>query len=233
MINKKFLNLIAFVFIISLFMISGCINSPQQGTTQPTLTAPVQTQNPTPPNNYLEEAKTKIQAFGPSNSSSSASIFISSGQKIDLVVPLMLDENGNILKMFENPTITGNLTTTIVNTEYGKALKINGTGGEIKMIQNDGNPGSLENESLFLDGFTITMSNNTVIGLDNPFTYQTLVYSGNNIQDFSLFYSRSGGQSGKIVYIRTGNMSQPSEISTKLGKGWLYINLYGDSISVK
>lgn len=232
MINKKLFNLIAFVLVISLVLISGCVNSPQQRT-QPTPTAPIQTQNPTVPNNYLEEAKANNHTFGPSNSSSSASIYISSGQQIDLIVPLMLDENGNILKMFENPTITGNLTTRIVTTEYGKALRINGTGGEIKMIQNDGNPGSLENESRFLDGFTLTMSNNTIIGLDNPFTYQALVYSGNNIQDFSLFYSRSGGQSGKIVYVRTGNMSQTSEISTKLGKGWLYINLYGDSISVK
>lgn len=233
MINKKFLNLIAFVLIISLFMISGCVNSPQQGTSQPTPIAPVQTQNPIISNNYLEEAKTKIHAFGPLNSSSSGSIYISSGQKIDLAVPVMLDEKGNLLKMFEKPIITGDLKTTIVNTEYGKALKINGTGGEIKMMQDDGNPGTLENESLLLDGFTITMSNNTAIDPNNPFTYQAIVYSGNDVREFRLFYSRSGGQSGKIVYVRTGNFSQPSEISTSLGKGWPYINLYGDNIIVK
>lgn len=233
MINRKSVILIIFIVTVSLLMISGCINSTQQGTTQPTPIAPVQTQNPIVSNNYLEEVKANSHAFGPSNSSSSTSIYISSGQMIYLIVPLMLDENGNILKMFDNPIISGNLTTSMVNTEYGKALRINGTGGEIRMIQDDGLLASLENESRFLDGFTITMSNNTVIGLDTPFTYQALVYSGNDVQDFRLIYSRSGGQSGKLVYVRTGNQSQPSEISTKLGKGWLYINLYGDIISVK
>ncbi len=180
---------------------SGCINSTPQGTAQPTPNATAQTQTPITSNTYLEEAKARIHAFGPLNSSSSASIYIPSGQKIDLAVPVMLDDNGNPLKMFENPTITGDLKTTIINTEYGRALKINGTGGEIKMRQDDGNPGSLENESRFLDGFTISMSNNTVIDLNNPFMYQALAYSGNDVRKLRLFYSRSGGQSGKIVYV--------------------------------
>ncbi|MCX9083652.1 MAG: hypothetical protein OIN87_02500 [Candidatus Methanoperedens sp.] len=233
MINKNYSNLIVLVLAVSLLIISGCVNPTPQGTAQPTPTATAQTQTPITLNNYLEEAKNKIHTFGPSNSSSSASIYISSGQKIDLAVPLMLDGDGNPLKMFENPTITGDLKTMIVNTEYGKALKINGTGGEIKMTQDEGNPGSLDNESLFLGDFTISMSNNTVVDLNNPFTYQVITYSGNDVKDLRLFYSRSGGQSGKIVYVRTGNFSQPSEISISLGKGWPYINLYGDNVVVK
>ncbi len=43
------------------------------------------------------------------------------------------------------------------------------------MTQDDGRQ---ENESSFLDGFIITMSNNTVIDLNSPFSYQANVYSG-------------------------------------------------------
>jgi len=226
MVKKQSFNSIVFVVVVSSLMLSGCINSPQQGTTQPTATVQT-TQNKTGLNDYLEEVKTRIHTFGPYNSSSSASIYISSGHEISLIVPLVLDENGNILKMYENPIITGNLTTSIVNTEYGKALKIIGTGGEIKMTQDDG---IQENESSFLDGFTLTMSNNTVVDLNSPFSYQANIYSGYIVQDFRLFYSRSGGQSGKIIFVRTGNPIRASEISSRLGKGWLSINLYGDNV---
>lgn len=119
------------------------------------------------------------------NSSSSASIYISSGHEISLIVPLMLDENGKILKMYENP------------------------------------------QSSFLDGFTLTMSNNTVVDLNSPFSYQANVYSGYIVQDFRLFYSRSGGQSRKIIFVRT---IRASEITSRLGRGWLSINLYGDNV---
>ncbi len=107
MVKKQSFNSIVFVVAVSSLILSGCINSPQQGTTQPTAT--VQTpQSQIGLNDYLEEIKTRIHAFGPSNSSSSASIYISPGHEISLIVPLMLDENGKILKMYENPIITGN-----------------------------------------------------------------------------------------------------------------------------
>jgi hypothetical protein len=49
-----------------------------------------------------------------------------SGQRS--VVPVLLDENKTVLKMYETPEITGNVSTTIIDTEYGKALKISGSG---------------------------------------------------------------------------------------------------------
>ncbi len=67
----------------------------------------------------------RSQAFA----SSSASIYMeSSTDKITIYVPVFLDENKNVLKMYETPTIEGNLTTTIIDTEHGKALKISGSG---------------------------------------------------------------------------------------------------------
>lgn len=239
MINKKFVYFMVLAVAISSLMIPGCITPPQQSnesvqTTKGTVSS---TANPDKMNS-MDSAKTYIDEViarmnGSSNSSSYALIYVSSGPGITLVVPLMLDENGEILKMYEKPIVNGNLSTSIVNTEYGKALRINGSGGEIKMIQDYGIPGSVDNEYRFLQGFSITMSNNTVIGMDVPFSYETLAYSETDVKDFRLFLSRSSGQSGKIIYIRTGNQGPGYETSIRLAKGWQYIKLYGDTISVK
>jgi hypothetical protein len=40
----------------------------------------------------------------------------------------LLDENKTVLKMYENPEITGNVTTAVIDTEYGKALMISRSG---------------------------------------------------------------------------------------------------------
>ncbi|MBU3968482.1 MAG: hypothetical protein KKG76_14115 [Euryarchaeota archaeon] len=68
--------------------------------------------------------------FGPQqDASTSASIYLESGaEKITIYVPVLLDENKNVLKMYENPTITGSATTSLIDTEYGKALKISRSG---------------------------------------------------------------------------------------------------------
>jgi hypothetical protein len=52
----------------------------------------------------------------------------SSAENITIYVPVLLDENKNVLKMYENPEITGNVTTAVIDTEYGKALMISGSG---------------------------------------------------------------------------------------------------------
>lgn len=65
----------------------------------------------------------------PQNASTSASIHILSGaEKITIYFPVLLDLNENALKMYETPTIEGNVTTTIIDTEKGKALRISGSG---------------------------------------------------------------------------------------------------------
>lgn len=70
-----------------------------------------------------------VDNWSQANASSSAYIYLEpSADKITIYVPILLDENKNVLKMYESPTIEGNFTTTIIDTEHGKALKISGSG---------------------------------------------------------------------------------------------------------
>lgn len=68
--------------------------------------------------------------FGPQeNATTSTSISIeSSTENITIYVPVLLDENKTVLKMYENPQITGNVTTAVIDTEYGKAFMISRSG---------------------------------------------------------------------------------------------------------
>ncbi len=96
------------------------------------------------------------------NSSTQVFINITPGsEKITLYIPVLLDETGKVLEMYENPAITGNATTAVVDTDHGKALKISGTGTiEIQMNQTDGMlaTNSEANEK-FVNGFTLSTSN--------------------------------------------------------------------------
>jgi len=66
---------------------------------------------------------------GQDDATTSTSIHIeSSSENITIYVPVLLDENKNVLKMYENPQITGNVTIAVIDTEYGKALMISGSG---------------------------------------------------------------------------------------------------------
>ncbi|MBU3967945.1 MAG: hypothetical protein KKG76_11345 [Euryarchaeota archaeon] len=57
--------------------------------------------------------------------SASASIYLeSSAENITIYVPVFLDEKKSALKLYENPTITGSVKTSLIDTEHGKALKI-------------------------------------------------------------------------------------------------------------
>jgi hypothetical protein len=61
--------------------------------------------------------------------STSESIYLEPGaEKITIYIPVLLDKNKTVSKMYETPTIEGNLTTTVIDTEHGKALKISGSG---------------------------------------------------------------------------------------------------------
>lgn len=186
--------------------------------------------------NYISEVFEKKFAER-LHSSSTASIFVlSDSEKITLYVPIMLDEKGETPKMYENPTIIGNLTTSIIITEYGKALKICGSGGEIKMKQDNGNLGSIENDYRFVEGLTISMSNSTPPGEKMIFEVDAWVYSEKDVKDFILFFSRSGGYHGKTLFIRTGSHwrdSRPGEKdSQRLTKGWQLVKLFGNGIWV-
>jgi hypothetical protein len=63
------------------------------------------------------------------DASTSASISLeSSAENFTIYVPVLLDENKTVLKMYENPMITGSTTTSLIDTEHGKALMIGRTG---------------------------------------------------------------------------------------------------------
>jgi hypothetical protein len=106
------------IIFVSIF--PGCI-SPQSETSIPTV---VPTVVPT-------VIPTVIPTVEPQQDGASTSSFInweSSAENITIYVPVFLDENKNILKMYDSPVITGNVTTAIVDTEHGKALKISKSG---------------------------------------------------------------------------------------------------------
>lgn len=78
------------------------------------------------PNSFLS----LLVFFGPQHeASTSTSISVeSSAENFTIYVPVLLDENKTVLKMYENPMITGSTTTSLIDTEHGKALKIDRTG---------------------------------------------------------------------------------------------------------
>jgi hypothetical protein len=78
------------------------------------------------PNSFLS----LLVFFGPQqDASTAASISVeSSAENITIYVPVLLDENKNALKMYENPMITGSATTSLIDTEHGKALRISKSG---------------------------------------------------------------------------------------------------------
>lgn len=71
-----------------------------------------------------------LYLFGPQqDASTSASISLeSSAENFTIYIPVLLDENKTVLKMYENPMITGSTTTSLIDTEHGKALKITKSG---------------------------------------------------------------------------------------------------------
>jgi len=80
--------------------------------------------------------------FGPQQeASTSASIYLeSSAENFTIYVPVLLDENKTVLKMYETPAIRGNssnVTTAIIDTEYGGALQIRRSGLDYLFNWND------------------------------------------------------------------------------------------------
>src|SRR5450759_1899329 len=103
------------IVIIILSIFSGCIRQP----------APTETSVPT----VIPTATTMVEIRPQQDASTSASIYWeSSAENITIYVPVLIDENKNVLKMYETPAITGNVTTAIIDTEHGKALKISKSG---------------------------------------------------------------------------------------------------------
>ena len=74
------------------------------------------------PNSFLS----LLVFFGPQQESSTSALISldSRAENYTIYIPVLLDENKKVLKMYENPIITGTATTSLIDTEHGKALKI-------------------------------------------------------------------------------------------------------------
>jgi hypothetical protein len=109
------------IVIILASIFSGCISEPSPPETSVPIVIPTTTTK--------VEIRPLDQDVSLGGASTSASIYLEpSTEKITIYVPVLLDENKTVLKMYETSTIEGNLTTTIIDTEHGKALKISGSG---------------------------------------------------------------------------------------------------------
>jgi hypothetical protein len=131
-----------------------------------------------------------------------------------LYVPVLLDENGNVLEMYRKPVITGSAVSAIIDTEHGKALKITGTGEiGINMKQTDGKmAGQPDANEKFVNGWTLSTSNATRYGeLQEA---EAWVYSEGGGR-FNFFIKRDNGW-GREISIQT---------SQKLTDGWQVVSL--------
>ena len=144
--------------------------------------------------------------------SSTTSIHVSSDTgEMTLYVPVLLDDRGNVLEMYEHPEVTGDITTAIIDTKYGKALKISGSSGDvgIDIRQSHGIQMGKQLEEAF-DGFSVSMSDYT-IGKKGQMT-DIRIYSAVDVNNVSISLSLDNGW-GEIVTIET-------EQNIDLSEGW-------------
>ena len=159
--------------------------------------------------------------FGAQNdATTSTSIHIeSSAENITIYVPVLLDENKNVLKMYENPEITGNVTTAVIDTEYGKALMISGSGlGDylfnwnevpgkdtdrfVRWLENDGikEPGDKLDIKKTDDGNTLTVNvSRSGYRYDIDYTYR--------INEMKEMESGRGGSNGFFAKEENGQLN--------------------------
>lgn len=149
--------------------------------------------------------------------SSTTSIHVNSDTgEMTLYVPVLLDDKGNVLEMYEHPEVTGDITTAIIDTKYGKALKINGSSGDvgINTRQSHGIRMGKQLEEAF-DGFSVSMSDYTV-GKDAQMT-DIRIYSAVEVNNLSISLSLDNGW-GEINTIET-------EQNIDLSEGWQVVRL--------
>ena len=76
----------------------------------------------------MQPKQDRIEDFNEVATSSISIRIESSSENITIYIPVLFDENKTLLKMYENPEITGNVSTAVIDTEYGKALMISQIG---------------------------------------------------------------------------------------------------------
>lgn len=147
--------------------------------------------------------------------STSASIRMSSGTgETTLYVPVLLDD-GELLEMYEHPTVNGDAATAIIDTPYGKALRITGSGDvEIQMQQSLGIQRGKQPYEAF-GGFSLSMGNYTV-GENDRMT-DIRIYTDGEVDDIGIYFSLDTGW-GQILKIATEKDIDPVE-------GWQVVRL--------
>ncbi|MCZ7382447.1 MAG: hypothetical protein O8C64_12870 [Candidatus Methanoperedens sp.] len=225
----NFKHVLTVIIFVSVF--SGCISQPVPSETSvptviPTVIPPV-TPTVIPTHAGMVQASISLE---------------SSAENITIYVPVLLDENKTVLKMYDAPEIIGNVTTAIIDTEHGKALKISKS-GQLKIFKEiifqdqhvklniDGQtPEQTYDE--FFSQFTISMSNYKAPEHFNSMpsdpNINTWVYSDSEVEKvrFSFFldprtaqYESEFSNSGTALDINT------QDWWVHLRKGWQVVKL--------
>ena len=147
--------------------------------------------------------------------SASTSIRMSSGTgETTLYIPVLLDD-GEVLEMYEHPIVNGDVATAIIDTQYGKALRITGFGDvEIHMQQSLGIQRGKQPDEAF-GGFSLSMCNYTV-GENDRMT-DIRIYTDGEVDDLGISFSMDTGW-GQIQEIATEKDIDP-------GEGWQVVRL--------
>ncbi len=215
-----------YVFTVIMFLsfFSGCVGLPANSDTS----IPPVTSTTTPIGEY----------YKPVNSSISTMIFLEPMKNITVYVPVWLDENMTVLEMYNTPVTTDTVTTAIIDTEHGKALKINKLGrlnryGEGNDVSFRWQYGLLKEDEQtsdeFFRRFTISMSNYTPSEqfINSPYygrdskVIDAWVYSDNDVYNFGLVFNIDPGN--RINRIALSISTDGGGIH--LRKGWQIVNL--------
>jgi len=163
-------------------------------------------------------------SLGMSNyGSTSSSIQVSSDiNEFIIYVPIFLDDKGNALNMYDMPAAKGTATTTIIDTEHGKALKIRGF-GRIELNMNQTHVRFIIKDSQnFFDRLKLSMSNYVRSEALAGRQIDAWVYSETEGAMFNYYIKQDSG-GGRIMDIHT-------EKTERLSKGWQVIKLLGTGI---
>ena len=213
-----------YLIIAFIAILSGCVGLPANSN----ISIPPVASTPIPIGEY----------YKPMNSSASAMIFLEPMKNITVYVPVWLDENMTVLEMYNTPVATDTVTTAIIDTEHGKALKINKLGrlnryGEGNDVSFRGQYGLLKEDvqtsDEFFRRFKISMSNYTPSEhfIDSPYygpdskVIDAWVYSDNDVDKFGLFFTID--PRNRINRIVLSIDTEGGGIH--LRKGWQIVNL--------
>lgn len=150
-------------------------------------------------------------------------------------VPVFVDSKGAVLDVYDDTKIFGNATYEIIDTEYGKAMKITATGNILIFTKHpDGAKRSNREVNRYLKDFGLSMSD------FKPFEDDATeippvkimpkagiwVYSDSEIKSLSLMLGRDSGvgisySMGFPYYDRSKNMMVPMNLT----RGWQRIEL--------